>query len=196
MAQRQSAAPSLKDLREEFPTMPFGQFLMVLGIVPAGEIAANIDTLRTLLREEEGRTRRQQQEEEQRLREHFDAITVSLLHQKLVLPVLPSRIDREHALAYLVHGFIFPASQRTFAASRPISRQSIRRNVRNKLTERFEEAQLVGVEKFFLSHGVVRQGQAPTQFSLNIDENARGVTREGRDCIAAIKQFMFEHRSR
>lgn len=181
------------ELRKEFPHIPFSEFNLIIDTLGLDEP----DALRIILAEEEDMARAKVAEEQHRLRERFDAITASMLHRQLTLPLLPKDIDLEHVRAYLVYGFVAPSSNRRFAGENYLPQQHIRSNVKNKLGLRFDADKYSRAENFLLRNGVLggKGGVAGlVAYSLNVNENAKGLTRIGKEIVIATKRFMHEHR--
>src|SRR3989344_5015045 len=74
-------APSSRDLRKEFPDMPFDGFLEIIKIFGDEDPEA----LRELLREQNEQARLMEEERQRTLRQRFEQITASMLHRKGVL---------------------------------------------------------------------------------------------------------------
>jgi len=185
-------APSSRDLRKEFPDMPFDGFLEIIKIFGDEDPEA----LRELLREQNEQARLMEEERQRTLRQRFEQITASMLHRKLGI-AFPPAVNSEHASAIIVYGFAMPSSTRTFAGLNTLPIQYIRRDVQGKLGGVFREEHFKTAITYLRRNGVLIEPKSGTRgseaYSLNINERAKGVTAEGREIIAAVKRFLHEH---
>lgn len=187
--------PSRRELRREFPSIPFEWFNKIIDLLGRGEAEA----LREVLREEDEKAKLQEARRERALLERFRQLTASMLHRKLGIPVrLPPRVNLEHLQAYLVYGLVAPSSTKRFVGANYLPQEHIRQDVRNKLTSLFRDEQYRAAENYLLRAGVIQQSKRGVgglvAYSLNISEGATAVTPDGKAIIIAVKRFMHDHR--
>jgi hypothetical protein len=94
-------------------------------------------------------------------------------------------------------GMRVPLEVIRFAGSNHLPQRHVRTNVKNKLGPLYDDEKYREAERFLLRHGVIIEAngvQGLAAYSLNVNEQARSVTPEGRRIITAVKRFMHQHR--
>lgn len=197
---------SWESLRKEYPHIPASEFLELVREIRGqiqgkslGELEEEVvDIIKFLFAEREQEALVASRLEHKLIQDIGDKITASMFHRRLNIQV-STEIDLEHAQAFITYGFIFPSSRRVFAASNYLPLEHIRKNVSGKLLSRYSEKKFRAVEVYFLRNGVInpvsKQSKRNSEalYSLNISEQARGVTQEGKGIIVVTKQFLHDH---
>ncbi len=187
----------VRQTRLRFPRVDFALFYDLLSKVRhANDFSVALETAFGLLEAED---ELEQQNEEDRQAEAALMLEATLGgSDHRLLPVeVPAKIDREHAQAILVYGFIVPTQLRTFAGRSPLSATNIRRNVMRKFLN-FEESRYEAALAFLVKSGALKaydSGHEGVGYSLNLHEKEHGVTDQGRRNILAAKRLLYEQRS-
>jgi len=122
------------ELRKRFRKQDISQFLDVVKIFWDDGIEAVVE----MLVSEEERAIEAERLRDEKVEEMVAQIRASELHHQLNIQV-PEWVDLEHAQAILIYGFIMPGSQQTFMGANKLPTEHVKVNVKNKLSERFDD---------------------------------------------------------
>jgi len=189
-----------RQLRELYPSIQMGWFAQIVRRVGL----ENSDRLRAELAEAERQTlrwvARQQKKEARRTAAAMKQFQRLEPHRALRLDAsLP--VPHIHVQLVLVYGFARPGSRRIFAGGHALKEDSVLQNVERKLGQlklpSINRTALRETLGFLTGQGMVQSDSGKGgALSLNLDENAAGVTDLGRQIIVETKRFFHTRHSR
>lgn len=190
----------IRKLRELYPSVPISWFMQILRRVGL----ENAGRLRGELAEAERQTlhwlERHQKKEARQAAAAMQQLKRLEVHRALRLD-MPLTVPHVYVQLILVYGFARVGSQRIFAGGHTLKADSVLKNIERKLeqlgTPSIERAVLKGTLDFLTGQGVVLEDPGKQgALSLNLNENAAGVTETGRQIIVEVKRFFHvRHRS-
>ncbi|MDP3727622.1 MAG: hypothetical protein Q8R35_03215 [bacterium] len=184
---------AVRELRELYPSIPISWFMQLLRRVGL----ENFERLRGELAEAERQTlrwlERRQKKEARRAATAMQQLRRLEVHRALRLD-MPLPVPRVNVKLVLAYGFAKVGSRDIFAGRHTLKTDSVLQNIARKLEQLgipfIDRGALRDVLGFLAGQGVVQSNPGKQgALSLNLNENAAGVSETGRLIIVEAKRF-------